>query len=446
MIQKMTSGAVAKTILNVSLPILIGQLLQQLYNIADTIIVGQFLGVDALAAVGATWSLTYIVCYFCIGTCTGISVPLSQAYGADDMHLMRCYFVNGIYFVLIMGGILTVFTSLCSLQFLTWLGTPGNIIGDANVYLRINFIGLPFTILYNFCFGVLMAFGDSRKSSVFMALSTVLNMVLDVVMIVCWHWGVAGAAVSTILSQGIAGCFSLIYILKKYKILYPKGDEKRFRIVHIKKIISMSVPMGLQYSVTAIGALILQFSVNQLGSDAVAAYSTGSKVKGFFLCPLNALGTALSSFVGQNFGAGKYLRIREAMKKVMLMGFLYCGIIILVAILARGLIAGLFVASDEVVVHDYVKQFILYISIFQLELTVLFSARYCVQGMGYGKFSILSGMAEMLGRSLTAIFLVPLLGFSAVCWSEGITFLAGIVVIVPVYLYLIKHLMRKDIK
>lgn len=444
--QKMTSGPVAKTLLKFAMPVLLAQILQQLYNLVDTIIVGHYLGVGALASLGATWSLNYIVGFFCVGTCMGMSVPLSQAYGADNREQLRRYFINGVYFVTALALVITTVTSCLSRNFLLWLNTPEDIMDGAYTYLLILFLGMPFTILYNFCFGVLMAFGDSKKSSVFMAISTVLNLVLDLLMIVCWNLGIAGAGISTVIAKGIAGLFSLFYILKRYKILYPKKGEWKIKLSYIKNIIKMCVPMGLQYSITAIGAVILQYSVNELGSTAVAAFSTGSKVKSFLLCPLNALGTTLSSYTGQNFGAGRLERIKEGVRKSIGMGILYSLVVIVVIFLTGEHIAVLFVSKDQTLVIRYVTEFIRYISVFLMELAVLYAARYSVQGMGYGQYSIYSGLAEMAGRSLVAISLVPLFGFDAVCWSEGITFLAGIVVIVPVYLVLIKRVAKKPEK
>lgn len=439
---RMTSGPITKRILIFAMPILAGQILQQLYNLIDSVIVGRYVGVSGLAAVGATWSLTYIVCYFCIGTCTGMSIPLSQEYGAGNMPKMRCYFANGIYIAMILAFLMTTVTSLLSMQFLKWLQTPNDIIYDAHIYLLTIFLGLPFTILYNFCFAVLMAFGDSRKSSIFMFISTILNLFFNLFTITVLNWGVFGAAISTVVSQAIAGFCSLFYILRNYKNILPKKQELKLQPDYISNIVRMSVPMGLQYSITAIGAVILQYSVNQLGSDAVAGYSAGSKVKSFCLCPLNALGTALSSFTGQNFGAGNIKRIQKGLKGSICIGLAYSFAVIIFMMFTADKLAMLFVTPEQTEVILYVKEFIIYISFFQLELAILFAVRYCVQGMGYGRYSIYSGLAEMAGRSLIAIFLVPIFGFHAVCWNEGVTFLAGILVIVPVYFILMKQLKR----
>lgn len=439
MADKLTEGPVLTKITRFAVPILFGQILQQLYNIVDSIIVGRFVGVGGLAAVGATWSLTYIVCFFCIGTCNGIGIPIAQEYGADNLSGMRRFFMNGIYFSIALAVIVTALTSVLSRNFLIWLQTPENILADAHAYLLIIFLGIPFTVLYNFCFGVLMALGNSSKSSLFMAISTILNLILDWLTVVVFQMGVVGAALATIISQAAAGLCSLFFILKKYKFLYPQSSERACDMKYIKRIITMSVPMGLQYSVTAVGAIVLQYSVNKLGDTAIAAFSAGSKVKSLLLCPLNALGTALSTYVGQNFGARKMERIKKGIRDVVFLGIGYSFVIIGLMWLTGDRVAGIFVSADKVQVIEYVRKFILYISVFQIELAILFTARYSVQGMGYGKYSIASGIAEMLGRVVSALVLVPIWGFEAVCWSEGLTFFAGIVVIVPVCLVLLRR-------
>ena len=443
---KMTNGPITRILLSFAGPVLLGQLLQQLYNIADAAIVGQFLSSKALAAVGATSSLTYIVCYFCIGSCIGISVPVSQAFGAGKNDDLRKYFVNGVYFALAIAVIMTAVTASMSGLFLTWLKTPENIFKDAYVYLVIIFLGLPLTVLYNFCFGILMAFGDSKKSTMFMAVSTVINIFLDLFLVVVVKWGVAGAAVATIFSQGIAGVLSAVYIFKKYKLLFPvNADERKFHPYYMKNIIKMCMPMGLQYSITAIGAIILQFYVNALGEDAIAGFTSGYKIKNLILCPLNALGTALSSFVGQNFGAKRFDRISEGFKRTLEIGLIYSVITMVVCFFTGRYMALIFVDAADTVVVGYTVKFIRYISVFNAELALLFTARYSVQGMGYGKYSILSGLAEMAGRAAVAVLLIPHFGFDAVCWNEGLTFLAGIAVILPIYIKLFCHLRKSMI-
>ncbi|MGN0394708.1 MAG: MATE family efflux transporter [Coprococcus sp.] len=453
---KMTEGSVYKTLLSLTGPVLVGQVLQQLYNIGDTVIIGRFVGVNALASVGACWALNYIISYFCIGSCMAISVPLSQCYGANDKKALRCYFFNGIYSAVVLALVMTLVATLGCGCFLKWLHTPEKIYHDAYVYIFIVMCGLPFVIIYNFCYGVLMAFGDSKRASMYMGVSTVLNLALDLIFVLVFNLGVGGAALATTISQVFAAILSLLYIIKKYPILYTDDQGRILELksgirrhqsetapnrVYIANIIRMCLPMGVQYSITAIGALVLQKSLNSLGSEAIAAYSSGQKVKSLLLCPLSALGTSLAAFVGQNYGAQMYSRVREGILKSNIIGFVYSGITLIIMYIFRIPIAYIFVDKKEVVTVEYIATFILFCALFDFLLTILFCFRFAVQGMGYGRYSIFSAVAEMLGRSLTAIFLVPKFGFTAVALSEGLTFLAGIVVIVPIYFCLRRRLL-----
>ena len=237
-----------------------------------------------------------------------------------------------------------------------------------------------------------------------------------------------------------------VYIFKKYKLLFPvNADERKFHPYYMKNIIKMCMPMGLQYSITAIGAIILQFYVNALGEDAIAGFTSGYKIKNLILCPLNALGTALSSFIGQNFGAKRFDRISEGFKRTLEIGLIYSVITMIVCFFTGRYMALIFVDAADTVVVGYTVKFIRYISVFNAELALLFTARYSVQGMGYGKYSILSGLAEMAGRAAVAVLLIPHFGFDAVCWNEGLTFLAGIAVILPIYIKLFCHLRKSMI-
>ncbi|MGN0483593.1 MAG: MATE family efflux transporter [Lachnospiraceae bacterium] len=322
-------------------------------------------------------------------------------------------------------------------QFLIWLSTPEKIFRDAYSYLVILMVGLPFTILYNFCFGVLMAFGDSKNASVFMTVSTVVNIGLDLMCILVFHMGVAGAAFATVISQGMAGIASARYVYKNYSILYEKKEDAGVSRKIIANIARRCLPMGIQYSITAIGALVLQQSLNHLGTEAIAAYSAGQKIKSVLLCPLSALGTALSSFVGQNYGAGKGERMKEGVKDTVWIGIVYSIVMIGIIWLIKEPIAFLFVSAKEKKVCVYIQMFTMYSAWFNVLLVILFSFRYCVQGMGYGRYALLSSLAEMLGRIVSGLWLVPAFGFAAVILSEGLTFLAGIFVIVPIGVRLI---------
>lgn len=439
----MITGKPLPMLLRFSLPIFAGQLLQQLYNTADTMIVGHFLGVDALAAVGSTWALNYLIVYFCTGTCYGVGVPVAQQFGAGDMKRMRVCFMNAVYLTAFITVVITALTVIFCRPMQILTKTPDGVLDMANAYLVIIFAGLPCTFLCNFCFGILMAIGDSKMPSLFLALSTVLNLVLDLFFILVVHMGVAGAALATVLAQLVSGVGCLVYMIRRYPTLKPSREECRLHLPTLLRVAGMGIPMGLQYSITAIGAVMLQSSINGLGEAAVAGFSAAYKIKGLFLCPIQAIGTALSTYAGQNFGAGKLSRIRKGVRQTVLASCAYAAVVLVIFLLADRPFAYIFVDAEETQVVAYSAQLIRWLSFCYFELAILLPVRYAVQGMGRGALSLCSGMAEMLARVVFAIWLIPTFGYLAVCVSESLTFLAGILVIVPIYWVLIRKAERK---
>lgn len=283
---------------------------------------------------GATWALNYIIIAFCQGTGMGIGIPIAQQFGAGNDKKLRCYFYNGLYIAAILAVVMTCFSVGFCRQFLVWMHTSQTVIEYAYQYIVVIFAGIPFTILFNTCFGVLMAFGNSKFPSTVMGLSTIFNVILDFLFIIIFRMGVMGASLATVIAEALAGILCFIWLLKKYPILKVQEDEKKPNAEYMKTIVFMSFPMGLQYSVTAIGAVVLQISINKLGDIAVAGYSVGSKVKSFFLCPLNSLGSALATYVGQNYGKGDMDRVRRGVKDTIWLGIIYSCIVIVIAMLA----------------------------------------------------------------------------------------------------------------
>ena len=440
----MTTGKPLPTILRFSLPVFFSQLLQQLYNTADTMIVGRFLGLDALAAVGSTWALNYLIVYFCTGICYGVGIPVAQQFGAGNVKRMRRCFINAVYLVLFFMVLLTTLTVVFCRPMQIVTKTPTDVLDAAYIYLVIIFAGLPCTFLLNFCFGILMAMGDSKLPSLFMAVSTVLNLILDLLLIITVQMGVAGAALATVLSQLISGLCCLIYMLKRYAVLRPARGDLCPHLSTIFHVARISVPMGLQYSITAIGAVMLQSSINAVGTAAVAGFSAAYKIKGLFLCPIQAVGTALSTYVGQNYGAQKIGCICRGVKQTLIVGWIYAAVVMAVFLLACYPLSMIFVDTGETEVIGYSVQLLRWLSFCYFELAVLLPVRYAVQGMGQSVLSLCSGLAEMLTRIIFAIFLIPIYGYTAACISEGATFLAGALVIVPIYLLLL-HKQRQDL-
>ncbi|MDE5893177.1 MAG: MATE family efflux transporter, partial [Acetatifactor sp.] len=309
MVKDMTKGSPMKLILGFSIPLLFGFLFQQFYNLMDTVIVGRFLGKDNLAAVGATSSINFMIIGFCMGICSGFSIPVSHKFGAGDYVGLRRVVANCVWLAAAFAAAMTVLTTLLSRFILVVMKTPDNILDAAYSYIWVIFLGIPVTFLYNMTAGVIRALGDSRTPVIFLVMSSFINISLDLFFIIRLQWGVQGAALATVISQGISGLCCLLFMIKKFEILRIQKAEWALDRHLIGTLCGMGVPMGLQYSITAIGSVILQSATNTLGSDAVAAVTAAGKISGFLACPFDAMGSTMATYGGQNVGAGRLDRI-----------------------------------------------------------------------------------------------------------------------------------------
>ena len=289
MTKDLTVGSPMGLILNFGLPTLLGMLFQQFYNLMDTMIVGKLLGAQALAAVGSTSSINFFVIGFCMGVCSGFAIPVAQRMGAGDYARMRRHVANAAYLSILFATVLTVATGLLCRTILMVMNTPGDIFADAERYIFIIFMGIPTTFLYNLLAGILRSLGDSRTPVYFLALSSVLNIALDFAFILWFNAGVAGAAIATVVSQGISGAACLVFMAKKYPVLRMSREGRRLNWSSCRTLCIIGVPMGMQYSITAIGSIVLQSAVNGLGSTYVAAVAAGSKLFQLLCCPFDAM-------------------------------------------------------------------------------------------------------------------------------------------------------------
>ena len=312
MTRDLTTGSPIRLILQFAVPTLLGLLFQQLYNLVDTMIVGKLLGAQALAAVGSTGSINFFVIGFCTGVCSGFAIPVAQRVGAGDLSKMRRYVANAAYLSALFALVITVATGLGCRGILTLMQTPEDIFDGANAYIFVIFMGIPATFLYNLLAGILRSLGDSRTPVYFLALSSFLNIFLDFAFILWFDAGVAGAAIATVMSQAISGLACLAYIVKKYPILRMNREERQPDFRSCKVLCAMGIPMGLQYSITAIGSIILQASVNALGSVYVAAVAAGAKLFQLLACPFDAMGATMATYCGQNVGACRLDRLRAS--------------------------------------------------------------------------------------------------------------------------------------
>ena len=400
MTKDMTKGSPLRLILGFAFPMLLGMLFQQFYNLVDTMIVGKTLGVSALAGVGATSSINFMIIGFCMGICSGFAIPVAQQFGAGKYSELRKYVFNGYVCSAVFAVVMTILSVVFCAPILRLLNTPDDIFMHAYNYIVIIFAGIPTVFLYNIVSGIIRSLGDSKTPVYFLVLSSVINIALDFILILYVKMGVAGAGVATVVSQLIAGVGCTIYMYKKFDILKGTKQEKVISKKHISNLCFIGVPMGLQYSITAIGSTILQAAVNGLGSSYVAAMTAGSKMFNFTCCPFDALGSTMATYGGQNVGAGKIDRLGKGIKAAMLIGAVYSVAALVVLYFSADYIALLFVDAGETAIIELTRRFIMASALFYIPLTGVNVYRFCIQGMGFSVFAILAGVFEMLARTL----------------------------------------------
>lgn len=443
----MTTGSPVKLILQFFIPLLFGMLFQQFYSMMDTMIVGKFLGVQALAAVGATGSVNFMIIGFCMGVCNGFAIPVAQKFGAGDYHALRKFVANSVWLAIAFAGIMTVIVCVLCRRILEWMNTPADIIDGSYAYIFTIFIGIPAIYLYNLLSGIIRSLGDSKSPLVFLLFSSVLNIILDLVLILVFDMGVAGAAWATVISQAISGLCCLIYMMKRFEILKISKEEWRADRYCMGILCNMGIPMGLQYSITAIGSVILQTSVNTLGSMSVAAVTAGSKVSMFFCCPFDAMGSTMATYAGQNVGAGKLGRVSKGMKACCGLGLVYAVIACVVLIFFGETISLLFLDSGEREILKNVEMFLIINSAFFFPLALVNIVRFTIQGLGYSRLAILAGVAEMAARTIVGMGFVPVFGYVAACFASPVAWVLADAFLIPAYCYVMRKLYRiLDIK
>ena len=432
----MTSGSTMKLILGFAVPLLMGMLFQQVYSLVDTIIVGRFLGVSALAAVGATGSINFLIVGFCQGICNGFA----QRFGAKDYDGLRNYVGNSAVLAIIFGGAITLITVIACRPILELMQTPSDIIDLSYNYIVVIFAGIPAIMLYNILSAYLRSLGDSVTPVIFLVISAGLNIGLDLLFIVTFKWGVFGAAFATVLSQAVSGILCLILIIKKFDILHLKRDDWKLDWDYTRYLLIMGLPMGLQYSITAIGSVILQSSVNTLGSTAVASMTAGSRISMFVVCPFDALGSTMATFGGQNVGAGRLDRLGRGLRSAVTLGAIYSALILVVLIFfGRDLIL-LFVNASEVTVIAQAKQFLVTNAAFYLMLALVNIVRFLIQGMGFSGFAVFAGVFEMVARALVGLVFVPIFGFIAACFASPLAWIFADCFLIPAFFHCRKKL------
>ena len=448
MTKNLTTGGPMRLILGFTLPMLFGMLFQQMYNMVDTMIVGKLLGAQALAAVGATGSINFLVIGFCTGMCGGFAIPVAQQMGAENHSRMRRYVANAAYLSAVFAVAMTVATGLLCGRILTAMDTPADIYRDSYNYIFMIFMGIPATYLYNLLSGIIRSLGDSKTPVYFLALSSILNIGLDFAFILGGDMGVAGAAIATVVSQGVSGLACLVYMCSRFSILRMSQEECKPDAAISRDLLAIGMPMGLQYSITAIGSIILQSAVNGLGSLYVAAVAAGGKLFQLLVCPYDAMGSAMATYCGQNAGAGKLERLNKGILDCSLLGLIYTAVAIAVMMVFAPSCAMWFIDPGEgemTLLVDLVSQYIRTLTVFFFPLALVNIVRFSIQGMGFSTFAITAGVLEMAARSVVGGFFVPLFGFRAVCFASPAAWVCADLFLIPACVFCINRLRQHQL-
>ena len=430
----LTTGSPIEQLFLFSIPLVLGTIFQQLYSFADTVIVGRFIGVSALAAVGTTYSLNFLILGFVQGLCVGFGILISQSFGAHDRKELQTFFVNGVILAVVIGAVLTVATVLMAEPLLKLIRTPEDILGMAVDYIRIIFLGIPATMLYNYSASALRGVGDSKHPFYFLFFSSVLNIVLDYIFIVPMNGGVAGAAWATVISQLISGILDMYWLLFRIRLMQGWKNGIRFSPYHAKRLCVVGLPMGFEYSVSAIGAVVMQGAINSLGSVAVAAQTAGEKIRQMFTLPMESVGMGMATFVGQNEGARRYDRIRQGIRDGLIIQWIYCAAAWVVLFFGKTAFTQMVLgeASDQAAALSV--EYLSVISCLFCFHGALMILRNTLQGMGYSLHAVLSGVGELIGRAVCGWAAVSSSSFLGIClanpaaWALALAYCTGMTI------------------
>jgi len=445
MTKAMTEGNIFKHIFYFSLPIVFGNLFQQAYNLADAAIVGRTLGSNALGSVGVSSSIQFMVLGFCTGTAMGFTIPIATEFGAERHDRMRKYYFNGEILLVITAVLLTALTMVLCKPILHLLKTPDELYSDAYAYLFTIFAGIPFTLLYNYLSSVLRAIGDSKTPFLFLAFSATLNIFLDFFCILRLNMGVFGAAFATVVSQAISGILCFIYLKKKINILRLNKEDRVFDKVMALKSVNIGVPMGLQYSITAIGSMVMQIANNSLGTVYVSAYAAGLKIKQFMMSPLTAFASATATFISQNYGAEKPDRIKKGLETGWLIAVVYGCIAALVMNLFGKNLSQLFLDSGNTEIISASAKYLAWIGLFYPMLGTLDIFRQSMQGIGRSRLSVVGGVLEMIARIFVCAVFTSRFGFNAICCADQAAWTSAVLFLIPAMYQNLKRIKQEII-
>ncbi len=433
MARTLTTGRPWRVILAFSVPLLIGNVVQQLYQVADAIVVGRHLGVDALAAVGATGGMLFLLLGFAWGVTSGLAIPTAQAFGAKDARGVRRSVAAGTLLTAAMSVVLTVVAPLIAGPMLELLQTPAELLPGATVFAQISFLGASTMMAFNYLVAIVRAIGDSRTPLIYLTISCAVNVVLVLLMVGVFEWGVAGAAWATVVAQAIAVALCLDHVRRRVPILHVRREDWRVTRAELGEHLRLGLPMGFQASIIAIGTLTVQVALNTLGADAVAAYTAASRVDGLAVAFLGSIGLAASMYTAQNFGARRPDRIRRGVVQAVWLSIITAVLLGAVLIAFGRPAIELFVGETAPNVVDMAVEMLVLNGLTYSSLAVLFVLRGALQGLGSTVIPTVTGVVELFMRVGAAIILGQIFGFIGVVWSNPLAWIGAALILVPAY-------------
>ena len=442
----MTVGSPVSLIIKFMIPMCLGNLFQQFYNIADSIVAGKFIGVNALAAIGSTGSLMFFVTGWLNGLSSGFAIIVAQMFGAKKFDRMRHYVAMSIYLMAAFSIVMTIGFSLANKPILHLMNSPEEVFGDVTAYMGIIYAGLIITGAYNALAAFLRALGDSKSPLYFLIISAVINVILDVVFIVAFGMGVEGCGYATVIAQGISGILCLLYIAKKVPALYLHREDWEIDKNLAGWQLKIGLPMAFQYSITAIGTIVVQSCLNILGSTAAAGFAAASKIEQVFTQAYVALGTTMATYCAQNMGAGKYTRIRKGFKSATLIGFIYAVVTGVIIFFVGKYMTIFFVSENVNQIMEYVDIYLRCVSVSFLPLVIVNLYRNGIQGMGYGLLPMTAGIAELVGRSGASLIASHFGSYMGICLASPAAWVLAGTLLLIMYFEIMKGKKDRNLK
>ena len=442
-ISDMTTGSPAKLIIRFMIPMFLGNLFQQCYNVVDSIVAGQFLGVQALAAIGSTGSLMFFVIGWLNGLTSGFAIMVAQCFGAKKEDRMRHYVAMSVYLSVAFALVMTIGLTLANEPILRLMNYSEEIMPEVKAYMGIIYAGLLVTVAYDALSAFLRALGDSRSPLYFLMISAGINVFLDIVFIVVMGMGVEGCAYATVIAQAISAFCCFIYIVKKYPILHLRKEDFRYSWNSVKKLLGLGIPMALQFSITAIGTIIVQGAVNVYGETYMAGFSAAGKLQNILGTVFVAFGATVATYVGQNRGAGRIDRVREGVRCTQYMILAWSVIAMILMFFFGKYMTCIFVNSSETDVLAVSVEYFHTVFWCYPFLGSIFLYRNTLQGMGYGLVPMMGGIFELAARTIIVLLVAGHTSFRGVCLADPAAWIAALIPLVPYYIYIMRKQKRK---